>query len=138
MDFFNFQIEFQPFQIEFLHFGQIVFLKIAPQSNFGGVVMKSNRSRFCAQLLYCTSSAVQGYELKQRHLLDFKKRFLFGGKPKRPLCYRECLTTMYKIFQCYKTVRKYNNKVCCHPTYFCVNQFCVGRSWWSATIDQLA
>ena len=34
---------------------------IAPQSNFGGVVIKSSRWRFCAQLLYCTSSAVQGY-----------------------------------------------------------------------------
>ena len=63
------------------------FNSIASQSNFGGVVMKSNRWRFCAQLLYCTSSAVQGYQLKQRHLLDFKIRFSFGGKPKRPWCY---------------------------------------------------
>ena len=45
----------------------------------------------------------------------------------------------FLICWCNKMViTKYNNKVVCHPTYICVNQFCVGRSWWSATIDQLA
>ena len=33
--------------------------------------MISNRWRFCTQLLYCISFAVQGCWLKERHLLDF-------------------------------------------------------------------
>ena len=47
--------------VKYYGFSNNFSLFIAPQANFEGVVIKSNRWRFCAQLLYCTSSAVQGY-----------------------------------------------------------------------------
>ena len=52
--------------------------KIAPGS-FGFPpkkyrILKSNRWRFCTQLLYCTSSAVQGCQLKESHLFNLKTK----------------------------------------------------------------
>ena len=54
----------------------------APHKGFGGFVLKSNRQRFCPQLLSLCPSEGQRCQLEERHLLGFKIRFLFGGKPK--------------------------------------------------------